>query len=296
MLRFGNGVGGSSRGGELVDAEDGEAPSWTACLPARICHERRAGGGCQPRFVAVGAPGAATGQDPPMVAGRMVWLLNDVYDVEHRAYLMSEKKMEIMPLKIRSHEASSVMQYDQRYTPYIKMTGLLPFIQLLDDTGRRSTKDGGVGGCMLLLSVWSWEHLLVGRPKTSKWNTWDDHGNPVQLPTWVYKWDLVSEVASEVNLLYKQYTNEMASLTPEQVEWQPYGAGTNFCDAHTFELNPLCLQEKHIWLMHCPLICNWVVEFHLPHRVMHQFGLFQPHPPEWVDTDTQLHRLDRRRQ
>ncbi|KAE8769445.1 hypothetical protein D1007_58966 [Hordeum vulgare] len=29
---------------------------------------------------------------------------------------------------------------------------------------------------------------------------------------------------------------------------------------------------------------------------MHQFGLFQPHPPEWVDTDTQLHRLDRRRQ
>ncbi|KAE8806093.1 hypothetical protein D1007_17771 [Hordeum vulgare] len=29
---------------------------------------------------------------------------------------------------------------------------------------------------------------------------------------------------------------------------------------------------------------------------MHQFGLFQPHPAEWVDTDTQLHRLDRRRQ
>ncbi|KAE8806346.1 mutator protein [Hordeum vulgare] len=29
---------------------------------------------------------------------------------------------------------------------------------------------------------------------------------------------------------------------------------------------------------------------------MRQFGYFQPHPPEWVDTDTQLHRLDRRRQ
>uniref|UniRef100_A0A8I6X0T6 Aminotransferase-like plant mobile domain-containing protein n=1 Tax=Hordeum vulgare subsp. vulgare TaxID=112509 RepID=A0A8I6X0T6_HORVV len=48
--------------------------------------------------------------------------------------------------------------------------------------------------------------------------------------------------------------------------------------------------------MRCPLICNWAVEFHLPHRVMHQFGLFQPHPPEWVDIDTQLHTLDRRRQ
>ncbi|KAE8798297.1 mutator protein [Hordeum vulgare] len=291
----------------------------------------------------------------------MVWLLNNVYDVEHRAYFMSDKKMELTPLKIWSHGASSVMQYDERYTPYIEMTGLLPFIQLepevedggkkdrvpvgapftwiaanfthypedaddeviqryarvymwyvisrtifaegtgknapwmwlkaltvfdnkfswgsaalaylyrqLDDACRRTTKDGGVGGCMLLLSVWSWERIPVGRPKSSKWNTWDDHGNPVRLPTWAYKWDLV--------------------------EWQPYGAGQNFGDAHTFELNPLCVQEKHLWLMRCPLICNWAVEFHLLHRVMHQFGFFQPHPPEWVDTDTQLHRFDRRRQ
>ncbi|KAI5009123.1 hypothetical protein ZWY2020_010171 [Hordeum vulgare] len=37
---------------------------------------------------------------------RMVWLLNDAYDVEHRTYLMSEKEMELMPLKIRSHGAS----------------------------------------------------------------------------------------------------------------------------------------------------------------------------------------------
>ncbi|KAE8791798.1 mutator protein [Hordeum vulgare] len=291
---------------------------------------------------------------------------------------MSEKKMELTPLKIRSHGASSVMHYDERYTPYIEMTGLLPFVQLvsrstpnlnaaavttlidrwrpethsfhlrtgemtvtlqdvfmitalpiegkplcmstdsegwrqqmealigmspqepvvedggkkdrvpagatftwiaanfahcsedaddeviqryarvymwyvisrtifadgtsknapwmwlkaltvfdnkfswglaalaylyrqLDDACRRTTKDGEVGGCMLLLSVWSWERLLVGSPKSSQWNTWDDHGNPVRQPTWAYKWDL-------------------------------------------------------------------------------------PHPSEWVDTDTQLHRLDKRRQ
>ncbi|KAI4995856.1 hypothetical protein ZWY2020_037944 [Hordeum vulgare] len=61
----------------------------------------------------------------------MVWLLNDAYDVEHRAYLMSEKGMKLMPLKIWSHGASTVMSYDERYTPYIEMTGLLPFIQLV---------------------------------------------------------------------------------------------------------------------------------------------------------------------
>ncbi|KAE8803039.1 mutator protein [Hordeum vulgare] len=108
----------------------------------------------------------------------------------------------------------------------------------LDDACPRDTKDGGVGGCMLLLSVWSWERLPVGRPKAATWKTWDDHRNPVRLPTWAYKWDVVSEVASDVNLLYKQYSNEMDSLTTEQ-----------------------------------------------------------PQPPEWVDTDTQLHSgLDRRRQ
>ncbi|KAE8800554.1 serine/threonine-protein phosphatase 7 [Hordeum vulgare] len=64
-------------------------------------------------------------------ADAMVWLLNDAYDVEHQAYLMSEKGMKLMPLKIRSDGASTVMSYDERYTPYIEKTRLLPFIQLV---------------------------------------------------------------------------------------------------------------------------------------------------------------------
>ncbi|KAI4992981.1 hypothetical protein ZWY2020_007294 [Hordeum vulgare] len=79
----------------------------------------------------------------------MVWLLNDVYDVEHRAYLMSEKKM-LMPLKIRSHGASTVMQYDERYTPYIEMTGLLPFIQLVS----RSTPNLNAATITALIDRW----------------------------------------------------------------------------------------------------------------------------------------------
>ncbi|KAE8777978.1 hypothetical protein D1007_49206 [Hordeum vulgare] len=152
-------------------------------------------------------------------------------------------------------------------------------------------------GSAALAYLYRWTMLVAGRQRTVELVVVCSYfNNPVRQPTWAYKWDLVSEVASEVNLLYKQYTNEMDLLTLEQVEWEPYGVGPNFGDAHTFDLNPLCVQERHLWLMRCPLICNWVVEFHLPHRVMHQFGYFQPHPPEWVDTDTQLHRLDRRRQ
>ncbi|KAE8770687.1 mutator protein [Hordeum vulgare] len=264
---------------------------------------------------------------------------------------MSEKKMELTPLKIRSHGESSVMHYDERYTPYIEMTGLLPFVQLepeVEDGGKKDRVPAGATFTWIAANFahcpedaddeviqryarvymwyvisrtifadgigknapWMWlKALTVFDNKFSwgsaalaylyrqlTWNTWDDHVNPVRQATWAYKLDLVSEVASEVNLLYKQYTNEMDSLTPEQVEWEPYGVGPNFGDAHTFELNPLCVQERHLWLMLCPLICNWVDEFHLPHRVMRQFGYFQQHPPEWVDTDRQLHRLDSRRQ
>ncbi|KAE8774700.1 serine/threonine-protein phosphatase 7 [Hordeum vulgare] len=59
-------------------------------------------------------------------------------------------------------------------------TALTYLYRQLDEACRRSTRDGGIGGCMLLLS------------------------------------DVVSEVMSDVNILYKQYTNEMDSLTAEQ--------------------------------------------------------------------------------
>lgn len=72
---------------------------------------------------------------------------------------------------------------------------------------------------MFLLSVWSWECLPVGRPREVTFKDWDDHDNHVHLSTWAYKWDVVSEVSSDVNILYKQCTNEMDSLTAEQVEW-----------------------------------------------------------------------------
>ncbi|XP_048550016.1 protein MAIN-LIKE 2-like, partial [Triticum urartu] len=62
----------------------------------------------------------------------MVWLLDDVYDTKHRAYMMREKEMKLEPLKIQYHGVfGPAMPYDERYTPYIKQAGLLPWIQLV---------------------------------------------------------------------------------------------------------------------------------------------------------------------
>ncbi|KAF7037642.1 hypothetical protein CFC21_047972 [Triticum aestivum] len=93
-------------------------------------------------------------------APRMVWLLDDAIDTQHRAYMMREKGLVIMsnlnilqiclwlkltcpkichylflqklePLKIRYHGVSGpAMPYDERYTPYVQQAGLLPWIQL----------------------------------------------------------------------------------------------------------------------------------------------------------------------
>ncbi|XP_024314612.1 protein MAIN-LIKE 1-like [Brachypodium distachyon] len=132
----------------------------------------------------------------------------------------------------------------------------------LDDACRRSKPDSGIGGPLLLLSVWSWERFPVGRPKTLAFNDWDDHEDPLRRPTWAYKWDRTRDNWNNSKLLYKQYTNEFDTLTPEQVEWQPYGSGDDFGVPFDYELNPKCLEERHLWLMRCPMICLWAVELH----------------------------------
>ncbi|XBJ07365.1 hypothetical protein VPH35_012906 [Triticum aestivum] len=394
----------------------------------------------------------------------MVWLLDDHWDKQHRSYAMSVQQRELAPLKLRSHGISlGGMRYDERYTPYVREAGLLPFIELvrrptppnnaaaltalidhwrpethtfhlrtgemtatlqdiamitglpidgnplcmntdsegwraqmqaligmvppepreperehkkkervaagatftwissnfahcpddanedmvktyarvymwyvisrtmfadgigknapwmwlkaltifnskwswgsatlaylyrqLDDASCRHT--GGIGGCLLALSIWSWERLPVGRPKTVKYEDWDDKDDPLRLPTWAYKWDVLNETTDDPSVMYKLYKSELDAITPEQVEWEPYGKGESFGNPIEFRLNPMCIRDRDLWHMRCPLICNWAVELHLPHRVFRQFGLFQPHPPEWEDTDKLLHALDRKKQ
>ncbi|KAK1614990.1 hypothetical protein QYE76_020507 [Lolium multiflorum] len=164
------------------------------------------------------------------------------------------------------------------------------------DEACRKTGRGGIGGCLLLLSVWSWDLLSVGWPRVLKARPWPHYRNNLDRePTWAYLWDNVSEMTSDPKIMYRHYTEELDTLTAEQVDWEPYGTYYHI-GAGMADLNLKCVEEDHFWRMRCPLICMWLVEYHQPHRVMRQFGLYQECPPQWQDTDHALHRLDRQRQ
>ncbi|KAK1628979.1 hypothetical protein QYE76_003294 [Lolium multiflorum] len=74
--------------------------------------------------------------------------------------------------------------------PWSWGTAALAYLyQQLDETCRMNGK-GGIGGCLLLLSVWSWNRLSVGRPRILNERPWPHYrNNPDREPTWAYLWD-----------------------------------------------------------------------------------------------------------
>ncbi|KAK1670864.1 hypothetical protein QYE76_059023 [Lolium multiflorum] len=142
-------------------------------------------------------------------------------------------------------------------------TATLAYLYRQLDDGCHMTGTMGIGGCMLLLPVWSWERIPVGRPKIYQKMPWDVHENVLREPTWAYQWDRVEEMTNDPTVMYRQYTKELDTLTTKQVDWEPYGTRGHFA-RHVQDLNPKCLAEE------CP--------------------------PEWQHTDRALHRLDRKQQ
>nr|XP_025881616.1 uncharacterized protein LOC112939084 [Oryza sativa Japonica Group] len=81
----------------------------------------------------------------------------------------------------------------------------------------------------------------------------------------------------------------MDCLQPQHIEWLPYH--TN--EASSLTLNSMCNRDSDYFMYQCPLICFWVVEYHLPHRVMRQFEKKQDWPVEDISTGVELHKYDR---
>ncbi|KAK1662117.1 hypothetical protein QYE76_050276 [Lolium multiflorum] len=122
------------------------------------------------------------------------------------------------------------------------------------DEGCRRIGSGGIGGCLLLISVWRWDRLSVGRPRILNQRPWPHYrNNPDREPTWAYTWDNVSEMTSDPIVMYMHYTEQLDTLTAEQVDWEPYGTYYRIGSAMS-DLNPKCLEEAGFWLRNGGLI------------------------------------------
>lgn len=80
-------------------------------------------------------------------------------------------------------------------------------------------------------------------------------------------------------------TNAIMNLM--QIIWMPYA------DEIISILPNYCLTGSDLWLARVPLICFNIVEWHLPDRVVRQFGGVQ-RIPDPCDTSPSLHQLDLR--
>ncbi|KAL2923366.1 Serine/threonine-protein phosphatase 7 long form-like protein [Bienertia sinuspersici] len=157
-----------------------------------------------------------------------------------------------------------------------------------------------IGGALILVQLWSWEHIFIGRPyvrgardppqddlqeEGDILGTQHERGVDSLACSWLRVHLSCAHTAS--GLPY--YRDAFDHQREDQMIWQPY------TEAVMERLPEICRSDPHIWRTRAPLICFDVVELHLPDRVMRQFGLEQS-IPQGVDTNDALHKKDRRSQ
>ncbi|XP_010500321.1 PREDICTED: serine/threonine-protein phosphatase 7 long form homolog [Camelina sativa] len=144
-------------------------------------------------------------------------------------------------------------------------------------------------GPLVLLQLWAWERLHVGRPGRLKdvgASYMDGIVGPLPDPLGC-RW--------RASLSHKEnprggldfYRDQFDQQKDEQVIWQPYTPDL------LAKIPLICISGQNIWRTVAPLICFDVVEWHRPDRVLRQFGLHQTIPAP-CDNEKALHSIDKR--
>uniref|UniRef100_A0A7N2MST3 Aminotransferase-like plant mobile domain-containing protein n=1 Tax=Quercus lobata TaxID=97700 RepID=A0A7N2MST3_QUELO len=143
-----------------------------------------------------------------------------------------------------------------------------------------------IGGCLLLVQHWVWAKFPYLCPAVERGLPVGAYGPPARGPLYL-KWLRVPNKKNRPAHIFRdRYRQQIASMLPSQVVWQPY-------EADFKDLPPWCVAGRAVWTATVPLVCFHLVEIHTPDRVVHQFGMIQEIPGD-VDTDTVLHAIDLR--
>uniref|UniRef100_A0ACD5XQN3 Uncharacterized protein n=1 Tax=Avena sativa TaxID=4498 RepID=A0ACD5XQN3_AVESA len=119
-----------------------------------------------------------------------------------------------------------------------------------------------IGGSLLLLQLWSWEHSHVGRPlaRSSPSMVTDI---PQDLPPIGFRWVGARAQSENATRCLKQYRDELNLQRADQLKWEPYML------IESSSLPPLCTKDADLWITQAPLINFPIVEMYLPERENH---------------------------
>uniref|UniRef100_K3XS99 Aminotransferase-like plant mobile domain-containing protein n=1 Tax=Setaria italica TaxID=4555 RepID=K3XS99_SETIT len=242
-------------------------------------------------------------------------LLEATYDLQHRAYHLADLHEDLKPLRARVH---SPFRWDECYAQYLQRVGFLdiavqvvagvppmdrPLSTTMVDRWRPETHTfhlpfGEMTIMMqdiaMILGLPLEGHPVMGIIQNENWcDMVAMHSGirPLELEDGDNSKKTSGPIRGNPDRRYKAYTNELDVVTQHQVEWKPY----NRQQLRQIVFSLMCYRDKELWRCTTPMMLYYVVEFHMPHRVMWQFGRMQPCPPLELSTSEELHRIGRRK-
>ncbi|KAL9691136.1 hypothetical protein QQ045_011555 [Rhodiola kirilowii] len=149
-----------------------------------------------------------------------------------------------------------------------------------------------IGGCLILLQLWAWERMYVGRPlrNTEPLPPPFSDVDPLRLGALGYnKWHGPRSYTESPSRVLIYYRDQLDRQRKNDVIWTPY-------DEESLQmLNPICTEGRELWTAEVPLICYNIVEWVYPSRVLRQFGCRQIIPPAPRTNHHELHRITRKK-
>jgi hypothetical protein len=146
--------------------------------------------------------------------------------------------------------------------------------QLCD--GRK--EKAGLGGCVILLQLWSWFHFPIGRPQRARGAEAGVVGGEDRpgLGMRFLNYHSYSKVCPKGFI--PNYRDAFDGLTAREVIWRPY-------ESYMPLLPHICYEEEVAAYISQPLFCIWICEMYNPDRVRRQFNQYQIIPAPIMDTD-----------
>ncbi|CAM8962915.1 unnamed protein product [Rhodiola kirilowii] len=147
-----------------------------------------------------------------------------------------------------------------------------------------------LSGCAILVQLWAWEHLIIGRPRTLAIPAPPPGSDvdPMRLPALGYKWNVPKSWMQTSHCVLMLYRDLLDRQEPNDVIWTPY------TEEVLATLNPICVVGRDCWTAEVPLFCFNIAEWHYPSRVLRQFEWRQPEPALPPQSHRVMHMSKRR--